>query len=121
MGGYTPGPDEGVLDRPARRGELPPRLRGRRRNRVLVPGDLPGSRAADPDREDVAVRRLAGRRGGRDYAAARNWRSDDANDEAGIPRPSRPRPHDQVRRPARQLRPDGRNPQVTTRPEGNGR
>ena len=34
--------------------------------------DLPGGRAADPDRGDVAVQRLAGCGGGRDHGAARN-------------------------------------------------
>jgi Activator of Hsp90 ATPase homolog 1-like protein len=34
--------------------------------------NLPGGRAADPYRGDVAVRRLAGCGGGRDHTAARN-------------------------------------------------
>ncbi len=61
-----------MLDRPARRRELPHRLRDRRRNRVLVSGHQLGGRAADPDRPDLAVRRLArcGRR--RDRGSARS-------------------------------------------------
>ena len=47
-----------MLDRPARMRELPHRLRDRRRNRVLVSWNLPGGRAADSDRPDVAVRRV---------------------------------------------------------------
>src|SRR6202012_1054722 len=85
VGRYTPGPDDAVLDRPARRRDLPPRLRDRGRNRVLVPRNLPGGRAACPDREDVAVQRLAGYGGGRDHAAARNQRSDTPDDAAGVP------------------------------------
>ena len=46
---------------------------------------------------DVAVRRVAGCGGRRDHGAARDRRRDDADDEAGVPRPGRPRPHDQAR------------------------
>ena len=38
----------------------------------------------------------------------------------GVPRPGRPRPHDQARRPGRQLRQVGGLPEVATRSEGNG-
>src|ERR671931_1204623 len=82
---------DGVLDRPPRRRGLPHRLRDRRRNRELVSGNLPGGRAADPPRRDVAVRKVAGYGRRRDCGAARNRRSDDADDEAGVPRPGRPR------------------------------
>src|SRR5229473_1511488 len=66
------------------------RLRGideaRARERVLVSWNLPRGRAADPDRRDVAVRRVArcGRRRVRG-SARRRW-SDEAHDEAGVPR-----------------------------------
>jgi hypothetical protein len=47
-------------------------------------GNLPGGRAADADRRDVAVRRMArcGRR--RVRGSARSPRSDDADDQAGV-------------------------------------
>ena len=52
-------------------GELPHGVRNPRRDRVFVPGHLPGDRATAPDRRHVAVRGLAGRRGGRDRGPAR--------------------------------------------------
>jgi hypothetical protein len=63
----TRGRDQGMLDRPARRRELPLRLRDRGRHRDVVSGNLLGGRAADPDRPDVAVRRAStyGRRSSR--------------------------------------------------------
>ena len=48
-------PGDGVLNRPTRRRGLPHGVRERGRSRVLVPRHLPGGRAADPDRRDVAV------------------------------------------------------------------
>src|SRR5438105_4285388 len=75
-----------VLYRPEELRRLQRVAPGRLRNRVLVSGHLLGGRAADPDRRDVAVRRVArcGRR--RVRGSARNRRSDEADDEAGVPR-----------------------------------
>ena len=52
------------------------------RNGVLVSGNLFGGRGAEPDRRNVAVRRLAGRGRRRDRRAARVGRGDDGDDAA---------------------------------------
>ena len=49
-------------------GQLPLLLRDRRRNRVLVQRDLPGGRAAGPNRGDVALQRV-----GRMQRRSRPW------------------------------------------------
>ena len=72
---------DGVLDRPTRRRGLPHGVRDRGRSRVLVPRHLPRGRAADADRRDVAVRRVARRARRRDGGTARSRRCHDDDPE----------------------------------------
>jgi hypothetical protein len=78
-----------------------------------------GRDRGDSNRRDVAVREMAGRARRRARGTARDRRGDDADDEDGVPGRGRLCPHDQVRRPGRQLEQDGGLLEVTARPTGN--